>query len=224
MNHQRIALPTEGAYLDTYFLEPSQEILNSDRHPTVIICPGGAYFFLSERETEPIAMAFAARGFSTAVLRYPCAPAHFPVQLCAAAQAVAWTRSHAEENNLDPEQIFLAGFSAGGHLAASLGVFWNQPFLSRKTGLEPQALKPNKLVLSYPVITSGEHISQQTFQCLLGEEDFRDPEKLAFVSLENQVSADTPLAFLRHTVTDNIVPMESSLLFASALQRAGGPL
>ena len=222
MNHQRISLATEGAFLDTYFLNCSDEILHSDRHPAVVICPGGAYLFLSERETEPIALALAARGFSTAVLRYPCAPARFPAQLCAAAEAVAWVRSHAAESHIDPDRISIAGFSAGGHLAASLGVFWNRPFLAESTGLQPQQMRPDRLLLCYPVITGGEFLSEQTFRCLLGD-DFADPEKRAFVSLETQVTSQTPPTFLWHTVTDAVVPVENSMLFAMSLRKAGVP-
>ena len=177
MNCEKIAIGNDGACLETYFLGAFPDLLNSHRRPAVLICPGGAYCVCSDREAEPIALALCARGISAAVLRYPCAPAaRFPVQLCAAAQAVAWLKGHAEENNLDPLQISIMGFSAGGHLAASLGVFWDRPFLARETGLSPEDMRPAKLVLGYPVITSGEFITQPSFLHLLGEEGFADAE------------------------------------------------
>ena len=97
MNCMQMDLPTQGARLYTYFLDSSPELGDSGRRPAVIVCPGGAYQFNSDREAEPIALAFCAQGVHACVLRYPCAPARFPTALCALAQAVAWVREHAEE-------------------------------------------------------------------------------------------------------------------------------
>ena len=177
--------------------------------------------FTSDREAEPIAMAFGARGFHTCVLRYPCAPARFPAALCALAGAVAWVRGHAQELHADPGQIAVCGFSAGGHLAGSLGVFWNEPFLAQQTGLAPDAVRPDKMVLCYPVITSGAFAHTGSFDNLLGED--ADAARRAELSLECRVTADTPPAFLWHTYTDPDVPVENTLLFALALRRAGVP-
>ena len=79
-------------------------------------------------------------------------------------------------------------------------------------------VKPNGMILSYPVITSGEFAHTGSFECLLGE-DYNDLDKRKEQSLEFQVSKDTPTTFLWHTVTDDCVPVENSLLFFNALRK-----
>ncbi len=221
MKCEQISLGVQGAVLHTYFLDASPELRCGERRPCVVICPGGGYEYTSDREAEPIALAFAARGLHACVLRYPCAPARFPAALCALAQAVAWVRAHAGENHVDPAGVSVCGFSAGGHLAGSLGVFWNEPFLARETGLSPDVMRPDKMVLGYPVITGGEFAHKGSFDNLLGED--ADEARRAAVSLEKCVSAQTPPAFLWHTYTDPAVPVENTLLMAGALRRAGVP-
>ena len=221
MKHERIALTCPGAFLDTYFLSASKELKRSMCRPAVIVCPGGGYAYVADGEAEPIAMALCGRGFHACVLRYPCAPARFPAALRALAEAVAWVRAGAAENHVDPRQISVCGFSAGGHLAGSLGVFWNAPFLAAETGLVPQDMRPDKMVLCYPVITGGEFAHKGSFDNLLGAD--ADAARRAEVSLEQHVTQDTPPAFLWHTYTDPGVPVENTMLFAMALRRAGVP-
>lgn len=221
MRCERIALGAENAWLDTYFLDASPEMPAGDCRPVVIVCPGGAYSYTSDREAEPIALALCARGFHACVLRYPCAPVRFPAALCALARAAAWVRGHAQEYHADAKAVSVIGFSAGGHLAGSLGVFWNTPFLSRETGLAPEQMRPNKMVLCYPVITGGAFAHKGSFDNLLGAD--ADDARRAEVSLEEHVTADTPPTFLWHTCTDPGVPVENTMLFAGALRRAGVP-
>ena len=221
MKYQRIHFQTPDAYLDTYFLDASPQLLHSDVRPLVLVCPGGGYLMNSDREAEPIALAFAAQGFHAAVLRYPVAPARFPSALYALGEAMLWLRAHAEENHIDPQQIIVSGYSAGGHLAASLGVFWHKPFLSRHLQCDAALLRPAALLLGYPVITSGEFAHRNSFIRLLGED--ATEEALAEVSLEKHVTSQTPPAFLWHTYTDELVPVENSMLFADALRKAGVP-
>ena len=173
----------------------------------------------SDREAEPIALSFAARGFHAAVLRYPVAPARFPAALCALAKAVAYLRANAEANYIDPDRIVVSGYSAGGHLAASLGVFWNCDWLEQCVGSRGKDFRPNGLLLGYPVITSGAFAHAESFERLLGT----DPEsaRLQQVSLENHISPSVPPTFLWHTYTDELVPVENSLLFAQGLRKVG---
>ena len=160
MIHETIKNQAEGsAYegkLVTYFLGNSPEIELDRRRPVVVICPGGAYSATSDREAEGIAMQFLGRGYHAAVLRYSTAPARFPEALQQLALAVSMLRERAEEWHIDPDKIVVQGSSAGGHLAASLGVFWKKAFLSERLGKPSEAFRPNGLMLSYPVITSGE--------------------------------------------------------------------
>ncbi len=175
----------------------------------------------SDREAEPIALAFCARGFSAAVLHYPCAPVRFPSQLLAAAEGIVWLRTHAEENHMDPNQIAVAGFSAGGHLAASLGVLWNRGFVAEALGVSAEMLRPDRLILGYPVITCGEFCHEQSLCNLLGQEGWKAPHMRELLSLEKQVRSDTPPTFLWHTSADSVVPVENTVLFAMALCHAG---
>lgn len=204
-----------GGKLYTYFLDNSIEIDINRKRPLVLICPGGGYAMTSDREAEAMAVQFLAAGYHAAVLRYSVYPGVYPTALLQAAWSVAHIRQHAEEYHVDPDHIILQGSSAGGHLAASYGVFWNKKkFLADTMGVEAQVLRPNGLILSYPVITSGEKAHGPSFENLLGE---RYGELVEEMSLEKQVSRDVPPVFLWHTVTDTTVPVENSLLFFQAL-------
>lgn len=222
MKCERIPLGADNAWMDTYFLDASPELAAGDCRPVVLICPGGAYAHTSDREAEPIALALCARGFHTGVVRYPCAPARFPAALCALARAVAWMRANAKSFYADASRIAVCGFSAGGHLAGSLGAFWNAPFLAEETGLSPHEMRPDRVVLCYPVVTGGAFAHKRSIDNLLGED--AGAARRAEVSLEQQVTGDFPPTFLWHTCTDPAVPVENSLLLLTALRRAGVPL
>ena len=146
----------------------------------------------------------------------PVAPAaHYPTALRQLAWTVAHLREHAAEYHIDPNKVVVAGFSAGGHLAASYGVFWKKKtFLAEELGVDAEQLRPNGLLLSYPVITSGPKAHRGSFTNLLGD---RYDELVDEMSLENQVSLDTPKTFLWHTAPDDCVPVENSILFFTAL-------
>lgn len=187
---------------------------------SVVICPGGGYSHLSPREAEPIALAFIQRGMNAFVVHYRVSPAGFPQSMQDVAEAVAWVRSHAGEHNGDPNKIALMGFSAGGHVAGSVGVRWQEPQWWSPLGLRPEDVKPNALVLCYPVISSGEYAHRGSFECLTGKQD---PAAHAAHSLEHLVTRDTPPTFLWHIWEDGAVPAMNTLLFAQSLFRAGVP-
>lgn len=233
MIYQTIPMQMQGSQADarliTYLQDHSEEIGISKR-PLILICPGGGYGFTSEREWEPLALQFLAMGCHAAVLKYSCAPARYPVALTELAAAVKTVREHAEEWHVDPKAVLVLGCSAGGHLAASLGVLWKEAFLAEAVGIaaaEQEKLRPDGMILCYPVITGGEYAHRGSFECLLGEKEgsrerFEDPESmLRKLSLETRVTQDTPPVFIWHTFTDGAVPVENSLLFVSALRRAG---
>ncbi len=210
-----LPLPKTMANDNGFILKNYKEYCKDRKRPAVLVLPGGGYAFTSEREATPIALEFTAAGISAFVLRYTCAPdGYFPTQLIEALQAVKVIREHAEEWHIDPDKIAVCGFSAGGHLTASTGVFWNHP-LVREHGLEGDMHKPNGLILSYPVITGGEKAHRGSFQNLLGDQ-YSD-EMVAFTSLETQVTESTPKSFIWHTYEDSGVPVENSMMFASAL-------
>lgn len=208
--------------LITYIHDSSVEISDYKR-PMVVVCPGGGYSGTSDREAEPIALQYVAMGYHAAVLRYSTAPARFPEALRQLAAAIALLRERTEPWRIDTEKILVQGFSAGGHLAASLGVFWKQPFAWAGIVDSARLVRPNGLILAYPVITSGEKGHQGSFQNLLGSE-YGDSEKRASMSLERWVTEDTPPTFLWHTATDRDVPVENSLLFFAALKEKNVPV
>ena len=126
MNYQvldvKVKDTEETAKLYTYFLDNSREIAPERVRPVIVICPGGGYEWVSEREAEPIALKFVGAGYHAVVLHYSVAPAaHYPTALRQLAWTVAHLREHAAEYHIDPNKVVVAGFSAGGHLAASLG-------------------------------------------------------------------------------------------------------
>lgn len=234
MRHEKFKMQVQGSLpnseLITYIQE-SYEIMMIDKRPLVLICPGGGYLTTCDREAESVALQFLAMGYHAAVLRYSCAPARYPTALLELAFSVALIRKHADEWRVDEDKIFVLGFSAGGHLAASLGVSWHEKFLAESLGLalsEQDLICPNGMILCYPVITSGEFANRDSFENLLGSvEEYLDTKQREVLleknSLEKHVSERTSRAFIWHTFTDQGVPVENSLLLVSALRKAGVP-
>lgn len=206
------------AMLSEYILDPVS-VAPDKRRPAVIVCPGGGYRFCSDREAEPVVMRFLAMGYHAFLFNYSVAPNRFPTALREIAGVVAYVREHSEEWLIDEKQIYVCGFSAAGHLAASLGVFWNREFVYGPIGKTPEQIRPDGLILAYPVITSGEFAHRGSFEKLLGEN--ADEEALESVSLEKQVTSQVPRVFMWHTWEDSSVPVENSLLFATALKQHG---
>lgn len=136
------------------------------------------------------------------------------------AYTVKWVRDHAKEWDVNPDRIILAGFSAGGHLAACLGTMWSgdmvASFAKKYLGCDKEYVRPDGLLLGYPVITAGKHSHRGSFVKLLGE---NYDKYIDDISLENKVSKDTPESFVWHTFDDNSVPLENSLLFVEALRK-----
>ena len=138
---------SKEAKLTTYLIEHSEEI-GIEKRPVVVVCPGGGYEFTSDREAEMIALKLNSFGYHAVVLRYSVAPdAQYPTALTELASVIAMLRKNAEEWNIDTEQILVQGFSAGGHLAASYGMFWREPFLAEEVGVPTEMLKLNGMIL-----------------------------------------------------------------------------
>lgn len=190
----------------------------------VIICPGGGYIYTTDREGEPVAMQFAAAGFHAFVLRYSCAPSRYPQALRELTNAICLVRDHADEWKLDPRKIAVCGFSAGGHLAASLAVRYDAPELQDVERMAPGKNRPDAMILGYPVLSGGmeDDCGLNCFQTLTGEPV--DGETFQKLSLIEQVNGQTPPAFLWHTDTDELVNAAYTLQMASALHRNHVPL
>lgn len=207
---------SEGS-LDTYVLNNYDDIDKDRTRPAILICPGGGYAMVSNRESECFAVRFLAQGYHAFVLKYSIAPARFPTQLLELAAAIALIRQNATTWHVNPDQIAVMGFSAGGHLAANLATMWNRPLLSNAFHLDSDVFAPNAMILSYPVITSGEFAHRGSFENLLGEN--ASDEQMRELSLEYAVGSHVPQTFLWHTQEDTTVPCENSFLFASALHK-----
>lgn len=227
MIYQKIPIQVEGsadyARLEAYILDtPHDRLLKIQKRPMIIICPGGGYEMTSYREGEPVAMHFLSKGYHACVLRYSVAPSLFPTQVLEVGQAMKMIHEHAGEWNVDVDKIVVQGASAGGHLAASYGIFWNQEFMSSKLQTKAEALKPKGIMLSYPVITSDPRYAHMgSFENLLGD---RLGQCADAMSLENQVTKTMPPCFIWHTATDKTVPVENSLLMTLALRRVEVPV
>lgn len=185
------------------------------RKGNVILCPGGGYEWLSPREAQPVADAFAAGGWTAWVLSYTlAAPSVVPgdAPLRQLAQAVQQLRKEQPE-----VPVVVCGFSAGGHVAASLAVHWQDI-----QGTTACSVRPDAVVLGYPVITAGTYAHRPSFEALLGprpqDGTLQDWERQAqYFSLERHVTRRTPPVFLWHTAADELVPVQNSLLFAQRL-------
>lgn len=218
MHYEEKTLTVTGSLADSrlqIYIRDYSTSMTWENRPLVLICPGGGYRYTSDREAEPIALSFMAMGYNAAVLRYSCEPATYPTALLELCQAILYIRKNAHTWHVDANKIYVAGFSAGAHLAASLGVFWKTDLsLSGYFNVDAESIRPNALILSYPVITSGEFAHRGSFD-ILARNDKALLEKL---SLENQVNKYVPATFIWHTFEDQTVPLENSLLFAKALK------
>ena len=186
--------------------------------PAIVVCPGGGYSMLSDREAEPIVKEFLAAGLNAFLLRYTVkegAANYAP--LIQASLAIKHIRENAEKYHIDPNRVFIVGFSAGGHLAASTGILWNIPEVREALGDAPEGM-----ILSYPVITGYEFAHRNSINHLCGKKDNTDEEIRRF-SLEYHVDETTVPAFIWHTFDDKVVPIQNSLLLADALTRAHIP-
>lgn len=183
--------------------------------PSIIICPGGGYWMVSDREAEPVAQAYFMEGFNTFILRYSVREnAKDFIPLCQLAATVAHVRKHAEEWCADEEKIAVFGASAGGHLACSLGTLFNAEQFKKAFGRE-ENVRPNAMVLIYPVITADEYAHRDSIQSVSGSKVGSD--RYQWFGLDKHVDEQTPPTFLYHTAEDQCVPVQNSLRFAEAL-------
>lgn len=186
-------------------------------NPAVIVCPGGGYRELSDREAEPVALKYAAAGFQVFVLRYTVgAKAVFPTSLIDLGKTIKYVRDNAQELNVRADQIAVCGFSAGGHLTASLGVYWNDEAVLSACNAQGRELRPDLLILGYPVISTSWMENAGDYKRISGNPD--DPATYRKLNLHLSVNNDTPPTFLTHGVDDEAVPVRDSLQFAAALE------
>jgi len=197
------------------------QILQHGKRPAVIIIPGGAYYGVSDREAEPVASKYFAAGYHTFILYYGVKEKARNFQpLCQLASTVAHLRKYADEWYVEANQIAVCGFSAGGHLAASLGTLYKEPKFLEVFGREDH-IRPDAMILGYPVITADEFTHVGTIKHVSGEQP--GSSGYAWFGLNQHVHKDIPPTFLWHTAQDEAVPVENSLKMAAALSIAKVP-
>ncbi len=189
MKIQTQILSPNNAALTCYLLESSPEMPTITSRPAMLIFPGGGYQMCSDREAEPVAMAYLKEGYNAFVLRYTALPTEptFEKALEDAKASLRYLRENADSLSIDPQKIAVVGFSAGGHLASCMGTIAEE--------------KPNAMVLGYPVILSS--MGYAIDENLPGTEQY--------------VTDQTPPAFLFSTQEDSIVPIENTIRFTLAL-------
>ena len=210
----------DEVYLDYYGNDDRSEVADA-----MLVIPGGGYGAVcSDREGEPIALSYLTKGINAFVLHYsvggeikdPLDP------LTEASLAILHIRANAQKYNIDPARVFAVGFSAGGHLAGSLGTLWNDAELQARLPEAGDGNRPTGVVLCYPVISSSNIGHMGSFSNLLHSQT-PDAAALERFSLEKHVGAHTSPAFIMHTYDDGLVPVENSLLMAQAYAQAHRP-
>jgi acetyl esterase/lipase len=190
----------------------------------VVVCPGGGYGGLAlDHEGRQIADWLNGLGVSAFILKYRLGPRYrHPAPMADASRAMRWVRAHAGELGIHADRIGIWGFSAGGHLASTLGTHFDAGDAASSDPVERVSSRPDFMVLAYPVITfAAEYAHRGSRRNLLGDEP--DPRLVEDLSNERRVTARTPPAFLFHTDSDTGVPPENSVAFYLALRKAGVP-
>jgi acetyl esterase/lipase len=205
----------------TLFL--SKEKVGRGSKTGVLVLPGGGYSGLSvDQEGFPSVKWLNSVGISAFLLAYRVGPRyHHPIELGDASRAMRWIRSHAAEFGVDPHRIGVWGFSAGGHLASTLGTHFDGGDSSAKDAISRSSDRPDFMILTYPVIGPWGKASEGSFANLLG--DHPDPAVLEDLTNDKHVTAETPPTFLVHGNDDQWVWPENSINFYLALRRAGVP-
>ena len=201
-------------FLETYIAEP----VGAKKRKAILVIPGGGYGGVcADREGEPIAMAFMPYGYNGFVLHYTVGRKEpYPAQLREVTLAIKHIKDNAENYNINPDEVFTVGFSAGGHLSATIGTQWKHPAVYEAMDMPYGYNKPKGTMLIYPVIDNHDF----SFHFLLCN-DHPTEEQLDQVRLSKHVDADTCPTFIMHTSNDQEVNIQNSLNFAQALGKAG---
>ena len=213
---RKITLPT----LTAYFAD-----VEKSNGTSVIICPGGGYGMLAiNKEGFKVAEWLNSLGINAFVLKYRL-PSDLIMKnktvapLQDAQEAVRLIRRNAAKWKLNPNKIGIMGFSAGGHLAATLSTHYNDKVYIPS---DTTSAKPNFSILIYPVISMQEGVTHQgSKDNLLGKN--ANNETTEKYSNEKQITADTPKAFLVHATDDKAVPVENSINYYLALKKEKVP-
>lgn len=209
----------EDVYIDTYVAD---KLCGFTRKAMLVILGDGYSGICADREGELIALAFLTKGYNAFVLHYSIKMKRiFPAQLIEASLAMKHIRDNAEEYGIDTENVFVTGFSAGGHLAGTLGTMWNKKEVYDAINMSYGYNKPTGMILMYPVVQgTKEYSSMPSFYNLLGTKT-PSMEQLAEASVELAVSKEASPAFILHTSDDVIVDVRNSMRLADAYIEQG---
>lgn len=241
---------SNGATLITYVQDSQIRYRRYKQRPAMVICPGGAYLVLATGESEPVAIEFMSRGFQCFILEYsvgasrahpeypPNANARYPIQVLQLMEALHIIQEHADEWHIDTERIYVMGYSAGGHVAASLGVRWNDMNLVRQLSFVPHdhELCPTGVILGYPMLRlddipdplsqnpSNELPSQATrvYQTLLGVKNPTEQQKEP-LNLAHYITDSAAPTFIWNCVDDPVIDFRTAMVFSMRLTEAGVP-
>jgi acetyl esterase/lipase len=190
----------------------------------IVITPGGGYSFVAiNHEGRQIANWLNSLGIAAFVVKYRVGPKyHHPIELGDAQRAVRLVRARAAEFRIQPDHVGIMGFSAGGHLAATVATHFDAGNPGASDPIDRVDCRPDFVILGYPVISFiGPYVHRGSVMSLLG--DNPDPNVLKGLSDELQVTPQTPPTFLVTTGEDTTVPPENSMAFYQALRKAGVP-
>ena len=186
----------------------------------VVVCPGGGYVHLAmKKEGTDIAEWLNSIGIAAFVLKYRLGPRyHYPIEMWDGQRAMRYVRYHAKDYGIDPDRIGIWGFSAGGHLASTVGTHFDNGKSGATDPIDSVSCRPDFMVLAYPVVTMlPPYVHEGSMHALLGEHP--DPKLQRYLSNELQVTPQTPPTFLFSTDADTTVPCENSIQFFLALRK-----
>lgn len=220
MFHEKINLKSAFPNLNkqveliAYCPDNFSEYSSGKKRKTIILLPGGAYSFLSEREDEVVALRLIGYDLNVFVLHYNLGPYHFPYPLLEGLAAVAYIRKNASKYHVDEDAICVMGFSAGGHFAATIAAYHHDQKFTSILNLNPEDTKVNGAILAYPVITMGQNTHNGTMENVTNNQ----AELIDFYSIEKHVTKQFPKTFIWTTHDDTIVDSVNTLLLANALK------
>jgi len=186
----------------------------------VVVCPGGGYQMLAmDHEGRQVALWLNGLGIAAFVLKYRLGPRyHHPVEMQDGQRAMRFVRFHASDYGIAPDRIGIWGFSAGGHLASTIGTHFDGGKPDAADPIDRVSCRPDFMILAYAVISFvTPYVHKGSMHNLLG--DHAAPELVRSLSNELQVTPETPPTFLFTTGSDDAVPVENSVLFYEALRR-----
>lgn len=243
MIHEKIYLTEDKkAVLKAYVLDDGELSRKGLKRPAVIVCPGGGYTYVSKDEGEPVALFFNRHGFHAFVLEYSVKIENpFPKALQELAKAMNIVRNKNEEW-LIADDITVIGFSAGGNLALSLGIYYGEHMLTTELGLTKEITCPNRIVLGYPAVTlepKSKEISSELIELmekglmpdfrgpnireiLIGHEGIADNEAEQ-LNLLNHLHKEMPPVFAWGSFEDSVIPATDLTGLAARLYELSVP-